>query len=742
MDEVRKELYERVPERIAGLVDLAYNLWWSWHPQARNLFRLLNPQGWRVTNDNPVMMLRITPRYFLEKAAKDPNYLHYYDILMYRWKGYMERRSRWFAEQFPGQQLLTIAYFSAEYGLHHSLPFYSGGLGILAGDHLKECSDLGVPLVGVGFMYGQGYLAQHISPAGWQENICEPIERDNAPVSRVRDEQGKQLIVQVPYFEPPIYVAVWKVDVGKVPLYLLDTNIEENDPWNRPISSRLYTADKEMRLRQEIILGIGGRKVLHTLGIDYYAVHLNEGHPAFALLERIRERVESGEEFDQALEQVRGTSIFTTHTPVPAGHDFFPFELMEKYFGTYYPKLGIDWDAFLALGNPPGNVMDGFVMTALALQASRYHNAVSVINARVAREMWRFLWMDRPLDQVPIDAITNGVHMPTWLAPAMEKVIDKYLSPVFPHWQTGHDNPAIWDFIRDIPASELWYTHLRLKAQMINHIREAKRVTWEKRRDEPVNLAAGGLMLNPDILTIGFARRFASYKRPDLIFYDLERIQSIVNNPWAPVQIVYAGKAHPADEDGKAVLRGIYMHAENPDFGGRVAFIEDYGEQIAHWLVQGVDVWLNNPIPPMEASGTSGMKAGMNGALNLSILDGWWAEGYNGRNGWAFGAEEGTPPEKRDEADAQSLYDVLENQVIPLYYSKELDGIPHAWVDMMKESIRGVAPQFSARRMIKDYVRKYYPALLLGAEACYVPQQSRREVEPSRVPARNVGSER
>jgi glycogen phosphorylase len=717
------ETFSHVPERISGLVDLSYNLWWSWHPEPRRLFRQLSQLAWREYVENPVAMLQAIPRYYLEKAAENPDYLHRYDIVMHRFRRYMGRKSSWFTDQYPDREMLTIAYFSAEYGLHHSLPFYSGGLGFLAGDHLKECSDLGVSMVAVGFMYAQGFLHQHIRSDGWQENICQPIVRDRAPISRELDQEGKQLVVRVPYFDPPLYVAVWRVDVGRVPLYLLDTDIEQNDPRDRPISSRLYTGDSEMRLRQEIVLGIGGRKVLQVLGVEYYAVHLNEGHPAFALLERIRERVEGGMSFKQALEQVRGTSVFTTHTPVPAGHDIFPVSLMDKYFSEYYPRLGIDRETFLSLGAHPHRPQDGFSMSALALRATAYHNAVSQKHGEVARTMWRWLWPDLPEDKIPIDAITNGVHLQTWLDPMMGDLFNKYIFPVYPHWQQDHDDPIVWQLLDDIPPRELWEVHSWLKERMINRIREMKRKDWEEERDEPVNLAAGGLMLNPNILTLGFARRFASYKRSDLIFHDPDRLKSILNNPLGPVQVVFAGKAHPSDEDGKRILQRVYHYAEQPEFAGRIAFVEDYGEQVAQWLVHGVDVWLNNPVPPMEASGTSGMKAAMNGALNLSILDGWWAEGYNGRNGWAFGDH--VPEGDRDAADAHAIYDLLENEVVPLYYSRDLEGIPRVWVQMMKDSIKSAASRFSARRMVKEYVSRYYPSLLRCAEACRIDTSRR-----------------
>jgi len=707
--------FTHVPFRISGLVDLAYNLWWSWHPEVRILFKQLNQEAWKSSIHNPVRMLRDIPAEFMEAAENNAEYLRRYDIIMNRFRRYLNAQNSWFNEQFPCRQSLPIAYFSAEYGLHHSLPFYAGGLGFLAGDYLKECSDLGVPLVAVGFMYSEGYLHQHIRSDGWQVGVREILDREAAPVRRVLNWDGEHLVVRIPYVEPAISVAVWRVDVGRVPLYLLDTDIPLNDPAGRRISSNLYTGDREERLRQEIVLGIGGRKVLRTLGIEYAAVHLNEGHPAFSLLERIRERVEHGVPYEDAVNQVRRTTIFTTHTPVPAGHDTFPDDLMEKNFGSYYRELGIGREQFLGLGRHPDGSTGGFNMTVLALNLSGFHNAVSRKHGEVTRRMWRGLWRDLPEEEVPIDAITNGVHLPTWLNPRMEDLLDSRFSYVSPDWQQEHDDESIWSLVDEIPDGMLWDAHIRLKIKLFNRMRERKRFQWAKKRDNVSNFVTEGVLLNPSVLTIGFARRFATYKRADLIFHDLERLRKIVANRWRPVQIIFAGKAHQSDDDGKRILQRIYQTANQPEFEGRIAIVEDYSEQTAQYLVHGVDVWLNNPLPPNEASGTSGMKAGINGVLNLSILDGWWLEGYNGRNGWAFGGEECGAD--RDAADAAALYDILEREVVPLYYASSLDGIPHGWVKMMKESIRSIAPRFSARRMVKEYVNRYYPQLVAASQA-------------------------
>jgi starch phosphorylase len=620
----QKNIFPNLPQRLNGLGELAENLWWSWNPAARMLFKTLDRQAWKESVHNPDKMLKELPKEILEDAAVKPDYLQPYDAVMTRFKQYMETTACPLLPDMPDPGMSKIAYFSAEYGLHRSLPFYAGGLGFLAGDHLKESSDLNVPLVAVGFMYPEGYLFQQIREDGWQENITEKLDRDAAPIARVLNSDGKQLIVRVPLIEPQIQVAVWRVDVGRVPLYLMDTDIELNDPWNRGISARLYTGDLEQRLRQEIVLGIGGAEVLETLGIKRFLLHLNEGHAAFALLEQIRDRINQGMRFQEAVEQVRNTSIFTTHTPVPAGHDVFPFHLIENYFHAYWPALGLDHDAFLKLGVHPEKPEAGFNMTALALRLARFRNGVSKKHAEVSRRMWQSLWAEFSESESTIDHITNGVHLPTWIEPKLQLLFNKYLEP---GWIAAHDNPLIWESIENIPDDELWKTHYWLKIKLIDAIRERSRLRWTRERANPSVVLAGGALLDPSVLTLGFARRFATYKRADLLFYDFERLKLLLNDRWRPVQIIFAGKAHPADDPGKRILQRIFNVSRDPDTGGRIAFVEDYGEQLAQYLVHGVDVWLNTPIPPMEASGTSGMKAALNGVPQLSILDGWWLEG-------------------------------------------------------------------------------------------------------------------
>jgi starch phosphorylase len=701
--ENKQSIRPDLPRRLIGLEELAANLWWSWHPAARVLFKRLDRQVWKESGHNPVRVLRELPPEVLESAARDPEFLHHYDSVLAEFRDYMNAQEGYFTENIIDPKHYPIAYFSAEYGLHHSLPFYAGGLGFLAGDYLKECSDLKVPLVAVGFMYPEGYVRQHIREDGWQENIDETLDRDAASIFRVLNEHGEQLTIKVPWIEPPIHVAVWWIAVGRIPLYLMDTDIEINDPWNRRISQRLYVSDIEQRLRQEIVLGIGGSRVLDVLGIKHSVLHLNEGHASFALLERIRERVQGGMSYEEAVQRVRQTSVFTTHTPVPAGHDVFPFELIDKYFNPYCQTWGLNRDTFLQLGVNPKEPHAGFNMTAFALRLSGYCNGVSRRHGEVARRMWQPLWPDEPESNIPIDYVTNGVHVPTWIEPKMELLFNTYLGPT---WLADHDNKAIWELIDEIPDEELWKTHYWLKIKLIDAIRERIRQRWVK---DHVNLSvvrAGGTLLDHSVLTLGFARRFATYKRADLILYDIERLKKLLNDRWRPIQIIFAGKAHPADDLGKRILQRIFNAALDPDLGGRIAFVEDYGEQLAQYLVHGVDVWLNNPLPPLEASGTSGMKAALNGVPHLSIMDGWWMEGFNGKNGWGFGQEDVNG--NRDQVDAEAIYEILEKEIIPLYYEVSDDGVPHGWVKVMKESIMSNGPRFSARRMVKEYIEKFY----------------------------------
>jgi len=699
--------FPHIPSRLAGLGEIAGNLWWSWHPAVRMLYKTIDRQVWKESIHNPAKMLREVPGDFFKRALSNPEYLKTYDLLLDKFQKELAEEDCWCEQEIPVPENYTVAYFSTEYGLHHSLPFYAGGLGFLAGDHLKECSDLRVPLVAVGFMYPEGYVRQEIRDDGWQDSKDESLSREAASIARVLNDRGDPLIVRVPMIEPPIHVAVWKVSVGRIPLYLLDTDIEINDPWNRKVLAHLYIGDVEQRLRQEIILGMGGTEVLNALGIRHSILHLNEGHPAFAILERIRDKLSSDVTFREAADYVKQTSIFTTHTPVPAGHDVFPFHLMEKYFKGYWPSLGLSRDEFLQLGFHPLEPQAGFNMTAFALRMCGYRNAVSRKHGEVTRKMWKGLWPGTPEESIPIEHVTNGIHVPTWVEPKMELLFNRYLGT---DWISRHDEPALWDRIDDIPDEELWKTHYWLKIKLIDAVRDLGRKKWTVRHSNPTNILAGGALLDPSVLTIGFARRFVAYKRADLIFRDVERLKKMLDSRWRPVQVIFAGKAHPSDDPGKLIIQKIFRAACDPGMGGRIAFIEDYGEQFAQYLVHGVDLWLNNPLPPMEACGTSGMKAALNGVPSLSILDGWWMEGYNGRNGWAFG--DGTPAGDRDRADAEAIYRLLEDEVIPLYYSVSEDGVPHGWVERMKAAIKSTAPRFSSRRMVREYLDHYYTAAL------------------------------
>ncbi|MFW6054693.1 MAG: alpha-glucan family phosphorylase [Thermodesulfobacteriota bacterium] len=705
-----RPLFPHLPKRLAGLEDLAENLWWSWQPAARMLFKRLNRPAWKDSGHNPDKMLRGLPVRYLEKAASDPDYLRHYDLVMWRFQQETGPASCRELGVMSDASSQSIAYFSAEYGLHHSLPFYAGGLGFLAGDHLKECSDLGVPLLGVGFMYPRGYLLQRISENGWQEDVAQGLDREAATISKVLDSQENQMIVSVPLIQPKLNVAVWSIEVGRTRLYLLDTDIEQNEHRDREICGRLYVGDPEIRLRQEIILGLGGMEVLKALGRRQFVIHLNEGHPAFALLSKVHDLVAQGRSFDEAAKQVHAASIFTTHTPVPAGHDIFSRELIKRYFSSYWPSLGLDQDGFLELGEHRQSPQSGFNMTALALRLCGHCNGVSQEHGRVTRQMWQSLWPDLREHEVPISHVTNGVHLPTWISPKMRLLFDKYLET---DWVNNPDMSIIWEFVDEIPDEELWQTHYWQKIKLIDAMRAKVRRRRSRDRAGSNLVLAGGTLLDPSILTIGFGRRFATYKRAGLILSDLKRLKKLVANPWTPLQIIFSGKAHPADEPGKKILQQVFTACLDPELGGRIAFLENYDEQFAQYMLHGVDVWLNNPVPPMEASGTSGMKAALNGVPHLSILDGWWLEGYNGTNGWAFGRE--SAEGNRDVLDAADLYDVLEKEIVPLYYDVSENGVPHGWVRVMKEAIKSNAPRFSSRRMVKEYIEKLYaPAMAMA----------------------------
>ncbi len=577
---------------------------------------------------------------------------------------------------------------------------------MLAGDHCKEASDLGVPLVGVGFMYPQGYFHQRISVDGWQQEHYERLNWTNAPIETALTREGKPAITAVPLGDRTVLAAVWRIRVGRVRLLLLDTDLDENAPWDRELSARLYGGDRETRLQQEIILGVGGVRVIRSLGLEPAVWHLNEGHAAFVALQRIRELVEHGSSFDQALEEVRQTTVFTTHTPVPAGHDAFPFHLVEKHLAQCWGEIGQYRQRFLSLGEYDNGFGSQFNMTALALRTAAHVNGVSALHGQVTRAMWKSIWPDLPVEQVPVKSITNGVHVPTWISGPAIDLFNRYLDP---GWLDRQDDEVFWSRLNDIPDEELWRVRQIMRGELFSFIRERLRQRWTAERPMPIQIVRGGAMLDPEALTIGFARRFAAYKRPELIFHDPQRLARILNAPNRPVQIVFAGKAHPADDPAKHHLQRVFHRALDAMFGGRIAFIDDYDMHVAHCLVAGCDVWLNNPRKPLEASGTSGMKASLNGVPHLSIGDGWWAEAYNGRNGWLI--ESTTDPNDHaatDAADANALYTLLEQEIVPSFYEREGSRVPRRWLQVVREAMRSNLPRFSARRMVKQYVNEMY----------------------------------
>ncbi|GJM39951.1 MAG: alpha-1,4 glucan phosphorylase [Ardenticatenaceae bacterium] len=708
------QLNDKIPEKIGRLSELAYNLWWSWTPEARGLFRRLDYPLWRKTLHNPVEMLQEISLSRLQEAANDSTFIRKYNKVMMLFDETMKNKGSWFHETYPELSDKTIAYFSFEFGLHNSLPIYSGGLGILSGDHAKEASDLGLPFVGVGFMYPQGYFRQRLPSHGWQEAVYQQLDISQAPVLPMLDENGREVRISVNLGGRPVHARIWHVRVGRNPLFLLDTDVDENEPWDRELSARLYSGDTETRIRQEIMLGIGGVRALRVLGINPSAWHMNEGHSAFLILECIRELVAQGKSFDEASRIIGNQSVFTTHTPVPAGHDAFSFHLVEQYFNGYWDELGISREHFLGLGGHEEAWGMAFNMTVLALRLSGQSNGVSKLHGEVSRKMWQEVWPSNSVEDVPITSITNGVHVPTWIAGEMHNVFDKYLGP---DWLKNHDDPMTWQRLAEAPDKELWLVHLALKRKLMGYFRERVRRRWVNGSNDPTQVLTSGTLLDPEALTFGFARRFATYKRATLIFRDLERLQNMLLDIHRPVQIVFAGKAHPADEPGKSLIQHIYNLAKHNKLGGRIAFIEDYNMHMARYLTQGVDVWLNTPRRPREASGTSGMKAAINGIPNLSILDGWWVEGYNGANGWAIGDErEFDNHDAQDAYDANSIYQLLEDEIVPLYYDRDRDGIPRGWVEIMRETIRSNAPMFGTRRMIKEYTNNLYVKAIKASE--------------------------
>jgi starch phosphorylase len=708
MSDIATDAAARLPDRIKRLNDLAFNLWWTWSKPARALFAELHPVLWDSVEHNPVLLLHRIEQDRLDAAANKPDFLNRYDHVVLRFDQMLNEKQEntWLARNRPELVGKTVAYFSAEFGLHRALPIYSGGLGVLAGDHTKEASDMGLPLVGVSLLYRQGYLRQRIDSSGWQHDVPSELDPHAEPTTQVCDDAGNPVYVEVTLGDgvEDLRLAVWKVQVGRVPIYLLDSDVDGNPEWTRQLSSRLYGGDKEHRLRQEIVLGIGGVRLLRKLGIEPAYWHANEGHAALHLLERVREFVQAGKSFEEAALAVRNATVFTTHTPVPAGHDIFSNEQMDRYFSRFWPELGLDRQQFLDLGTHGEE--PGFNFTALSLRLARFVNGVSKKHGEVSREMWNDLWPDRTVEETPIISITNGVHLRTWISPHIRTVLERYLPR---NWRDKQENEMVWETALNIPDEEFWHAHLAAKQALIDEMDERARRRYVEGQFDAWQVLSSGPFQNANVLTIGFARRFATYKRATLIFRDIERLARIVNNPDHPVQLVFAGKAHPADEGGKRFIQEIYTRARDPRLGGRVAFAEDYEMGLASLLVAGVDAWLNNPRYPLEASGTSGMKAGANGVPNFSILDGWWIEGWrpNNSNGWGIPSSD-LEGDAQDEAEANAMYEMLEQEIVPLYYARSGDGLPHEWIKVAKEAIRTVAPNFSARRMLIDYVDNLY----------------------------------
>jgi starch phosphorylase len=704
----------QLPARIQRLSELAYNLYWTWHPEAQKLFQFINSSLWEDLSHNPVAFLRKVDRTSLNAAADDRFFLERYDNVMEQFDHYMVSYDTWFDRTYPHLKEKQIAYFSFEFGLHESFPVYAGGLGVLSGDHVKEASDLGLPLVGVGFVYREGYFTQKISESGWQEDRSQGLKFDELPLMPVVDDMNNPFLVTVNFPDRDVQARVWCVQVGRVRLFLLDTNLEKNNPADRQITNRLYNSEVETRISQEFLLGVGGVRALRLLGFQPDVWHMNEGHSAFLTIERLRELVAEGVSIEKAMEQIRHSNTFTTHTPVPAGNDEFPIYLIEKFFSRIWQELGLNHDQFIDLARHTYSWGDNFSMPILALRLSEKRNAVSELHGEVSRRMWSFLWPKKPVDDVPIEYITNGVHHSSWLARRMGLLFERNFGA---GWQDRLDDPEMWSCIDNIPDGEIWAVRQHLKRKLITFSIQRARKQWMTTSFHPVQVIASGVLLDQYALTIGFARRFSTYKRAYLILRDFERLLKIINNPEKPVQIIFAGKAHPSDEPGKLVIQEVYRAVKDAKCGGRLVFLENYDMNVARYLVQGVDVWLNTPRRPNEASGTSGMKAALNGVLNFSVLDGWWREAYNGRNGWAIGSDMDYPdPEQQDAIDSASLYDTLEKEIIPLYYQGHSTGsIPNAWIAHMKESIRTLSPQFSTRRMVKEYVERFYLPAMNGS---------------------------
>jgi glycogen phosphorylase len=687
---------------------LARNLWWCWDDECVDLFRDLDPKRWRQLNQNPIALLNELPLDAIEKRAAEMSLHSRINYVYRRHQEYLSAENTWGAEHAGVLRTRPVAYFSAEFGLHESLPIYSGGLGVLAGDHIKSASDLDIPLVGIGLFYGQGYFLQRLDGSGWQKEEYLHTDVNQCPMQPAIGESGEPVVVEIQTRKGAIRAKVWRVKVGRCDLLLLDSNVEGNAPEDRELTSRLYGGDSRTRIRQELLLGVGGFRALKAMGITPGVLHMNEGHSVFVVLEAIRNRMEEeGVDFVTAANQIPREVIFTTHTPVPAGHDRFSSDVIEEHLGPLRDQLGLSHDNLMGFGRVNSNDYgEQFCMTVLGLKLSRRANAVSSLHGEVSRAMWWSLYPEKPQDAVPIGHITNGVHVPSWLAPQMGRLYDRHLGV---GWQGKSSAARTWEGIETVDDGELWETHLALKARLIEFVRRRACEQAERRGEPEEKLQKLGKLFSPDALTIGFARRFATYKRANLVLTDILRLASMVNDPKRPVQFAFAGKAHPHDEPGKRVLQQIAEMMRNSEFADKFVFIEDYDINVGRFLVQGVDVWLNNPRRPLEASGTSGQKVVLNGGLNLSVLDGWWAEAYDGLNGFAIGnGRTHTNMDVHDNRDGEDLYRVLCDEVIPLYYQRDRDGLPRGWIKRMKRTIKTLGWRFNADRMVMDYTSKCY----------------------------------
>ena len=702
----------QLPKRIEKLSEISNNLWWSWNTEFLRLFKTIDNDLWETCEKNPVKFLKQVSQERLEAVSKNVEFLKEYDKLARQFEDYMNSKNTWFANNYPENKNDLIAYFSAEYGLDRTIPIYSGGLGILSGDHLKSASDLGIPLVAVGLLYKNGYFHQKINGYGDQETEYINIELSNLPINPVKDKNGEDLIIYVKFPKRRLYLKVWQINVGRIKLYLLDSDIEKNNPEDRDVTLRLYGGDQEMRIRQEIVLGMGGTNLLtRALGLNPTIYHMNEGHSAFLILELIKNIIRDKQvSFDVARDIASSKTVFTTHTPVPAGNDIFPLDLVDKYFKDFWPRLGLDREEFLRLGMKPSQILEpGFNMGILALKVAGKKNGVSKLHGAVSRELFGDVWPDIAANESPITYVTNGIHTCSWLSPKLKELYNKYLMP---YWQDNIHEDKVWEKINNIPDKTLWETHQDRKEKLLKLVKD--NTTQRLRRSgysyEEINEITS--KLNPNALTIGFARRFATYKRATLIFKDLERITQILNNSEKPVQLIFAGKAHPADKEGQDLIKRIHEISMMPQFKGKIFLLENYNIAMSQYLVSGVDVWLNNPRRPMEASGTSGQKASVNGVINFSVLDGWWAEGYNQENGWTIGTNaEYNSYEEQDIADSQSMYRTLEDKIIPTYYNKNEEGISPKWIKIMKNSIISTGGKYSTARMLVDYTNNLYMPL-------------------------------